>query len=142
LRSSLACSGSGMISCPCADHLHLHCCTSSRLMDRLGDQRGGSEWGPIKILLQRENSAYTPSSQPRIPTRVCQGHVDTVDLPTLGTSPKRSQSGSTTQEATDLAALRDTRRTVCGDRADSPRGTGGRSASQGRTVRKREPTLQ
>jgi hypothetical protein len=37
--------------------------------DRLGDQRGRSEWEPIKILLQGENSAYTPKSQPRIPTR-------------------------------------------------------------------------
>jgi hypothetical protein len=27
------------------------------LKDRLGDQRGGSEWEPIKILLLRENSA-------------------------------------------------------------------------------------
>jgi hypothetical protein len=27
------------------------------LKDRLGDQRGGSEWEPIEILLQRENSA-------------------------------------------------------------------------------------
>jgi hypothetical protein len=25
---------------------------SSRLKDRLGDQRGGSEWEPIKILLE------------------------------------------------------------------------------------------
>jgi hypothetical protein len=27
------------------------------LKDRLGDQRGGSEWEPIKILLLRKNSA-------------------------------------------------------------------------------------
>jgi hypothetical protein len=27
------------------------------LKDRLGNQRGGSEWEPIKILLLRENSA-------------------------------------------------------------------------------------
>jgi hypothetical protein len=62
------------------------------LKDRLGDQIGGSEWEPIKILLQRENSAYSPHSQPRIPTRVCQGHVVTTDLPTLGTNPKQSRS--------------------------------------------------
>jgi hypothetical protein len=111
------------------------------LKERSGDQRGG-EWEPIKILLQRANSAYTPNLQPRIHTRVCQGHVVTTDLPTLGTNPKRSQSGSTIQEAKDLAALRDTRRTVRGDRADSPRGTGGRSASHGWTVRKRKLTLQ
>jgi hypothetical protein len=35
---------------------------SSSLKDRLGDLRGGSEWEPIKILLLRENSAYTPNS--------------------------------------------------------------------------------
>jgi hypothetical protein len=73
-------------------------CTSSRcqLKDRLGDQRGGgSELEPIKILLQRENHAYTPNSQPRIPTQVCQGHVVTADLPTLGTNPKRSQGRRT-----------------------------------------------
>jgi hypothetical protein len=60
-----------------------------QMKDRSGDQRGGgSELEPIKILLQRENSAYTPNSQPRIPTRVCQGHVVTTDLPTLGTNPQ------------------------------------------------------
>jgi hypothetical protein len=54
---------------------------------RLGGGGGQSEWEPIKNLLQRANSAYTPNSQPRIPTRVCQGHVVTTDLPTLGTNP-------------------------------------------------------
>jgi hypothetical protein len=73
--------------------------------DQLGDQRGGSEGEPIKILLQRENSGYAPNPQPRIPTRVCQGHVVTLDLPTLGTNPKQSQSGSMTQEAKDLAVM-------------------------------------
>jgi hypothetical protein len=48
----------------------------------------GSEWEPIKILLLRENSAYTPNSQLRIPTRVCQGHIVTTVLPTVGTNPK------------------------------------------------------
>jgi hypothetical protein len=88
--------------------------------DRLGDQREGSEWESIKILLVRENSAHAPNSQLRIPTRVCQGHVVTKDLPTLGTNPKRSQSGSTKQEANDLAD------------SSSP---GGQSAALGRTVR-------
>jgi hypothetical protein len=50
-------------------------------------ERGG-EWEPIQILLLRENSAYTPNSQLRVPTRVCQGHVVTTVLPTLGTNPK------------------------------------------------------
>jgi hypothetical protein len=91
--------------------------------DRLGDQRGGggSEWEPIKILLQSENSAYTPNSEPRIPTRVCQGHVVTTDLPTLGTNPNQSRSGRTTREAKDLAVLQVTRRTVRDLRADRPR---------------------
>jgi hypothetical protein len=59
-----------------------------RVNDRLGEQRGGSEWEPIKILLRKENSAYASNSQPRIPTRVCQGRVVTADLPTLGENSK------------------------------------------------------
>jgi hypothetical protein len=69
------------------------------------------------------------------------GDVVTTDLPTLGTNSKQSWSGSTTQEAKDLAPLRGTRRTVRGDRADGQCGTGRRSAGHGRTVRKRKPTL-
>jgi hypothetical protein len=108
------------------------------LMDRLVDQRGGrgSEWEPIKILLQRENKACAPNSQPRIPTRVYQGRIVTTDVPTLGANLKQSQSESKTQEAKNLAAPRGTRRTVRGDRVDGPRGTGGRSAGHRRTVRK------
>jgi hypothetical protein len=104
---------------------------NTRLKDRLGDQRGGSEWEPIKILLLRENSIYTPNSQPRIPTRVCQGHVVTTDVPTLGTNPKQSQSGSTKQEAKDLAILQQPRRTVRGHLADCPRLPRGRPATHG-----------
>jgi hypothetical protein len=47
-------------------------------------ERGGSDWEPIKILLEIENWAYVPNSQPRIPTRVCQGHIVTTDLPRSG----------------------------------------------------------
>jgi hypothetical protein len=97
-------------------------------------ERGGSEWEPIKILLQRENSAYTTNSQPRIPTRVCQGHVVKADLPTLGTNPKRSQSGSTTQEAKDLAIVRKPWRTVREAGVDGPRGQGGQSVKRNRTT--------
>jgi hypothetical protein len=97
--------------------------------DQLGDQRGGSEWEPIKILLKRENSAYVSSSQPRIPSRVCQGHVVTTDLRTLGANRKRSRSERETQEAKDLATLRSTRRTVRGLRAGRPCGYSGPSAS-------------
>jgi hypothetical protein len=95
-----------------------------RLKDKLGDQRRGSEWELIKILLQRENSAYAPNSQPRIRTRVCQGHVVIADLPTLGTNAKRSQSESKTQRAKDLAAQHWTRWTVRKHRADRLRGLG------------------
>jgi hypothetical protein len=94
-------------------------------------QRERCEWEPIKILLLRENSAYTPNLQPRISTRVCQGHVVTTDVPTLGTTPKRSQSGSTKQEAKDLAVLQQPRRTVRGHLADCPRSPRGRSATHG-----------
>jgi hypothetical protein len=104
--------------------------------DQLGDQRGGSEWEPIKILLLSENSAYTPNSQPRIPTRVCQGHVVTTDLPTLGTNPKQSRSESTNQETKDLVILRAPFRTVRDPRADGPRSPGGRSVNHNRTTRR------
>jgi hypothetical protein len=60
-----------------------------------------------------------------------QGHVVTTDLPTLGTNPNSKQHGSATQEAKILGDLQYPRRTVCGDRADGPRGGGKRSAGQG-----------
>jgi hypothetical protein len=67
-------------------------------------ERGGSEWELIKIFPQRENSAYAPNSQLRIPTRVHQSHVVITNLPTLGANPKRAQSESETQRGKDLAA--------------------------------------
>jgi hypothetical protein len=85
-------------------------------------REGGSEWEPIKILLQRENSAYAPNSQPRIPTRVCQGRVVTTDLPTLETNPNSVQYRSTNQKAKDISNLESTRRTARSVRADCPRG--------------------
>jgi hypothetical protein len=88
------------------------------------------------------NSTYVPNSQPIVPTRVCEGHVVTTDLPTLGTNPKQSQSESETQEAKDLDDLWSPRQTVRGDRADGPSGGGGRSAGQVRIVRKWKPNLQ
>jgi hypothetical protein len=42
------------------------------------------------------------------------------DVPTLRTNPKRSQSGSTNQEAKDLAVLQQSRWTVRGPEADCP----------------------
>jgi hypothetical protein len=64
------------------------------------------------------NSAYAQNSQPRVPTRVCQGRVVTTNLPTLGTNPNSKQHGSTTQEAKDLGDLYSLGRTVCEHRAD------------------------
>jgi hypothetical protein len=87
------------------------------------------------------NSTHAPNSQPRVPTRVCQGHIVTTYLPTLGTNPNSKQHGSATQEAKDLGNLRSPKQTVRGDQVDSPRGGGGRSAGQGRTVRKWKPNL-
>jgi hypothetical protein len=83
-------------------------------------ERGGSDWDPIKNIIQRENSAYVTNSQPSIPTRVCQCRVVTTDLPTLGTNLKQYQSENESQEAKDLATLHSTRRTVCDPRVDSP----------------------
>jgi hypothetical protein len=84
--------------------------------------------GADKILFLRENSAYTPDSQLQIPTRVCQGHIVTTDVPTLGTNSKRSQRGSTKQEAKDLAVLQQPWRKVRDPGADGPRSPCGRSA--------------
>jgi hypothetical protein len=73
--------------------------------------------------------AYAPNSQPRIPTRVCQGRVVTTDLPTLGTDPNSIQHGSTTQKAKDIGNLEVpgrlsavSGRTVREEGADCPRG--------------------
>jgi hypothetical protein len=90
--------------------------------------------GDDKILPRIENLAYTPNSELRIPARVCQGHVVTMDLPTPGTNPNRSRSGSTTQETKDLAILRSAGWTVREPGADDPRTLGGRSATHMRTV--------
>jgi hypothetical protein len=100
----------------------------NRLKDQLGDQIGGSEWEPIKILLQRENSAYTPNSQPRIATRVCQSHVVIKDVPTLGTKlqtiPKRKHDSRSKGLSCPAGYL-----------ADRPQPPGGPSARTRWTVR-------
>jgi hypothetical protein len=98
--------------------------------------------GADKNTSRRSISAYAPNSQPRILTRLCQGHVVTTDRPTLGKNPKQSRSGSTTQEAKDLVVLQITRRTVRKDGADGPHALGGQSATVGRTVLKRQQNLQ
>jgi hypothetical protein len=64
-----------------------------------------------------------------------------MDLPTLGTNPKRSQSGTTKQEAKDLAVLqqswrtvRGLGRTVRGYHADGPRPTADSPLNTNRTT--------
>jgi hypothetical protein len=51
---------------------------------------------------KKDELGYTQKSQARVHTRTCQGHVVTMNLPTLATSPKPIQRGSTTQEVKDL----------------------------------------
>jgi hypothetical protein len=89
--------------------------------------------GPDKSSSPRKDSAYTPNSQPRIPTRVCQGHVVTTDLPTLGTNPKQSRTESTNQEGEDLAVLHSVGRTVRVVSADHSQGSSGLSEKDSRT---------
>jgi hypothetical protein len=61
------------------------------------------EWmGADKNSSLRMNLAYAPNSQPRITTRVCQGHIVTTYLPTLGTNPNSKKHKSATQEAKNL----------------------------------------
>jgi hypothetical protein len=93
----------------------------------------GSEWEPIKNSSRTSNLAYVPNSRPRIPTRVCQGRIVTMDLSTLRTNPKQSQSESETQEAKDLATLRNTRQTVRDLWGEHPHGLGGSSVGLRRT---------
>jgi hypothetical protein len=110
----------------------------------------------MKILLQRENSACAPNSQPRIPTRGCQGSVVTADLPTLGATPndpevkEKLKGERLSSSALDQADCPQAPggpsarpgRTVYRDRADRLRGLGGLSAKLRRTVRKQPPNLQ
>jgi hypothetical protein len=105
-----------------------------QVKDQLGDQRGGSEWEPIKILLQRKNSAYTPNSQPRIPTRVCQGHVVTTDLPTLGTKLQAILKRKHDSRSKGLSC-------PAGHLADCPQPPGGPSARTLQTVRELRRTV-
>jgi hypothetical protein len=59
-----------------------------------------------------------------------------MDLPTLGTNPKQSQSENKTHGAKDLGTMRKPRRMVCEAGADGPRTPGGRSVTLERIVRK------
>jgi hypothetical protein len=80
------------------------------LKDRLGDQRGGSEWEPIKNLLEGDWNSNKMNSLSRTPkiTRstllpsVCQNHVATGVLLVLGTNTTSSLDSytNTTEETT------------------------------------------
>jgi hypothetical protein len=48
---------------------------SDRMKDRIGDQRGGNEWEPIKILSQK-NSAYIPIATPRVTHEQVESHTN------------------------------------------------------------------
>jgi hypothetical protein len=89
--------------------------------------------GANKNSSRRMNSDNAPNSQPRIPTRVCQGHVVTTDLPTLGTNPNSKQHGSATQEAKDLGNLRRSGRTIREAPVDSSHRGRRQSENQPRT---------
>jgi hypothetical protein len=91
------------------------------------------EWtGADKNSSPKRELGLCPNTQPRIPTRACQGRVVTTDLPTLGISPKPIQRESTTQKPRDLGNLESTRLTVHSVWADYPRGGHGLSVEGGR----------
>jgi hypothetical protein len=102
----------------------------------------GRWMGVDKNSYQGMNSAYVLISQPRIPTRFCQGCIVTTDLPTLGTNPNSKQHGRATQEPKDLGNLHSLGRTVRVEGADCPQGQGRPSASTGWLVRKCHPNFQ
>jgi hypothetical protein len=115
--------------------VHLHG-VASPLKDRMGDQRGGSEWELIKILLQRTR----PMSQLQLrKTHTNTNRQDNIvidQLQVLGTIP-RSTRGSTREEAKEpikLGKFLCTDRTVCLAVADCPPGRGGLSKRQAQTV--------
>jgi hypothetical protein len=89
--------------------------------------------GADKIFSRRLNSAYAPNSQPRVPTRVCQGSVVTMHLPTLGTNSNSKQHRSRTQEAKDFGHLRSPKRTVRVGAVDGLRVRGRQSKNGHRT---------
>jgi hypothetical protein len=78
------------------------------------------------------NSADTSNSQLRIPTRVFQGHIVTMDLPTLGTNHNSILRESTTQKGHRQSGKH---------QADRPQCPGGLSARRARTVRNCYPNL-
>jgi hypothetical protein len=80
--------------------------------------------GVDKNSSRRMNSAYAPTTQPRIATQACQGRVVTTDPPTLGRSLKQTPSKIATQEVKDLGNLQRPGQTVRTEEADYPRGPG------------------
>jgi hypothetical protein len=80
-----------------------------KLKDRYGEPEGGSEWEPIKILLEGDGNSYnmntTSNTRLRLTTQVDQAHV-AIEVPLdLGTNthtlPTRERSGTPNLESTD-----------------------------------------
>jgi hypothetical protein len=90
-------------------------CAIEALKDRLGDQRGGSEWEPIKILLKGDRNSDKMNSLGRTPkiTRsallpsVCQNHVAPGVLLVIGTTSNSNHNthAPTTAETTRKPAV-------------------------------------
>ena len=69
------------------------------MKDRDGDQRGGSEWEPIKIL-PTKNSAYVPKSLPSVLHSCCQDHIAITMLLTSGTTHEPKHSTHAAEQTT------------------------------------------
>jgi hypothetical protein len=68
-RSSVELDGQHLLS------LNATTSTYQVLKDWIGDQRGGSEWEPIKILSQK-NPAYIPITTPRVTREQAEAHTN------------------------------------------------------------------
>jgi hypothetical protein len=101
------------------------------MKDRIGDQRGGSEWEPIKILLQRTRPMSQSQLQWSHTNTSRQDNIVMDQLQFLGTIPRRTCE-STRREAMEpnkLGKILRTDRTIRLAAAGCPPG-------KGRTVRK------
>jgi hypothetical protein len=95
------------------------------LKDRIGDQRGGSEWELIKIILQRTRLMSQSQLQKSHTNNNRQDNVVMDQLQVLGTIP-RSTHGSTRKEARTYQTWQDS-----AYRSDCPPSCRGLSAREG-----------
>jgi hypothetical protein len=110
----------------------------SLMKDWLGDQRGGSEWEPIKIFpkgwtwpMPQIHNQGSPHDFPR--SRSHNRPTNPRNKPQLKAT-RKCNTGSK-----DLGNLRSPRRTVRGDRADGPCGLGRRSKNGPQTTSMHPP---